>query len=151
MTVAFKLRWVNTVSVSFSLHRCYCPYGTPTSPPVLSTCLLAASTITWQCRAACASGTHAWRHGQRAELRLEGCAFKKSPPVKSNGAQRTWHILLHGPAPSACTHYPSPTYHTGISSSASRPICSLSNCGSVRGSGRWAAGSNEAGVLRRSV
>lgn len=58
---------------SFSYHftaYALLPIWDPPSPPVLSTCLLAASTITWQCRAACANSTHMKTQAACWEMRL---------------------------------------------------------------------------------
>lgn len=93
-------------------HRCYCPYGTSQ----LSTCLLAASTTTWQCgEEQPAQTAHIWEasgHGQHAKMMPKRCAVRGKVPPSSNPkeAQLTQHTFTtQDPPPQnttsiACMH-----------------------------------------------
>lgn len=107
-------------------HRCYCPYGTSQ----LSTCLLAASTTTWQCGeeqpAQTAHIREASGHGQHAKMIPERCAVRGKCPPAQTQRRPSWlnTPLLHKtpPPPQNTTsmharNYSSPTHHRGIWSS----------------------------------
>lgn len=92
-------------------HRCYCPYGTSQ----LSTCLLAASTTTWQCGeeqpAQTAHIREASGHGQHAKMIPERCAVRGKCPPAQTQRRPSWlnTPLLHKTppllkTPPACMH-----------------------------------------------
>lgn len=148
-----------TLSVTFPLHRCYSPYGTPPTP--LSTVNMPAgcshNNMTEQASLR-QQHTHERREDTHSMLKRAPRMRiqEKVPSLKPSGAPLTWHILLPGPACATSTVY----LHWGISAGSCRqsvrpclrPICSRSNCGSVRGSGRWASRAlAEAEIHRRLV
>lgn len=126
-------------------HRCYCPYGTSQ----LSTCLLAASTTTWQCGeeqpAQTAHIREASGHGQHAKMIPERCAVRGKCPPAQTQRRPSWlnTPLLHKTPPSSKHHQHACTQlqqsYSPQRNLKQRPFWHIYTCGSARGSGRWAA------------